>query len=176
MLKKLKKFMFVTAAAVMLSVGFATYAPKEASAHWADKEMNWAYNRGIITADLRDSLATRQDAWLMTARYMSCKDMSYEQARRYLMNQGQGMTDGTRGTNWITRNEYAAMLYKYRNYGPAWYPDDGFETVIEWAWKNNIYNGGRGNDFATRAEIVTMLYNAAHYRHVLPSWCIREGD
>ncbi|MED3397887.1 protein phosphatase 2C, partial [Bacillus wiedmannii] len=43
MLKKIKKFMVVVAAAVMLSAGFATVAPKEASAHWADTQMNWAF-------------------------------------------------------------------------------------------------------------------------------------
>ncbi|MRC32365.1 protein phosphatase 2C, partial [Bacillus thuringiensis] len=49
MLKKLKKFMIVAAAAVMLSAGFATVAPKEASSHWAYNQMNWAMRKGIIT-------------------------------------------------------------------------------------------------------------------------------
>ncbi|EPC8420797.1 hypothetical protein ACR3AO_003420 [Bacillus wiedmannii] len=39
MLKKLKKVMFVAIAAITLSTGFATIAPKEASAHWADQEI-----------------------------------------------------------------------------------------------------------------------------------------
>ncbi|MDO8161671.1 protein phosphatase 2C [Bacillus toyonensis] len=158
MLKKIKKFMVVAAAAVMLSAGFATVAPKEASAHWADNQMNWAKKTGIITADLRDSLATRQDMWLMSMRfvYKTSGDFTYEDARSYAIR--YGISDGTRGTNWITRSEAAAMVYQIR-YDSVWNPTDGFYYSDRRAKAKGIFDGTRGNDFATRAEVVTMLYN-----------------
>lgn len=167
MLNKLKKFMIVAAAAVMLSAGFATVAPKEASAHWADTQMDWAMSHKIVTADLRDNLATRQDSWLMLARYMYKSDLSYAQARSYLMSSGLSpMTDGTRGTNWVTRNEVVAMMYNYNNYGGAWQPGIGFEWSRSWGAYHSIFDGKRGDDFATRAEVVGMIYNSWKYRVV----------
>ncbi|PDY49812.1 protein phosphatase 2C, partial [Bacillus cereus] len=59
MLKKLKKVMVVAIAAITLSTGFATIAPKEASAHWADQEIDWAFRKGIMRNDYRNSPALR---------------------------------------------------------------------------------------------------------------------
>ncbi|MGH0424235.1 protein phosphatase 2C [Bacillus pretiosus] len=161
MLKKFKRFMVVAAAAVMLSAGFATFAPKEASAHWADTQMDWAKKHKIITADLRDSYATRKDSWLMLARYFSNTNFSYEGARRHVMSRGlYPLTDGTRGNDLITRNEFVAMLYNQENFGGAWDPELGFERSRAWGARYSIFDGKRGNDFATRAEVISMLYNA----------------
>ncbi|SLK20510.1 protein phosphatase 2C [Bacillus toyonensis] len=162
MLKKLKKFMIVAAAAVMLSAGFATAAPKEAhAAHWADKQMNWAFSHGYISADLRDNYATRQDAWLIMARWAHQGLFwgGYEDARKFVVN--DHISDGTRGTNWVTRNEMAAMIYNHTSPDQSgWTPNGGFEEAIKWGRFFGIYDGSRGNDPATRAEVVTMLYNA----------------
>ncbi|PEI84683.1 protein phosphatase 2C [Bacillus toyonensis] len=161
MLKKLKKIMVVAAAVVTLSAGFATVAPKEASAHWADPQMNWAMKHKIITADMRDSLATRQDYWLMLSRYMWKPNLSYAEARSYLMSSGSyPMTDGTRGTNWVTRNEVVGTMYNKYNYGGAWQPGIGFEWSRAWGARYGIFDGKRGDEWATRAEVVTMIYNA----------------
>ncbi|PEJ17856.1 protein phosphatase 2C [Bacillus toyonensis] len=160
MLKKLKKIMVVAAAAVMLSAGFATVAPKEASAHWADTQMDWAKRNKIINTDLRDNYATRQDYWLMFARYLWSANISYAQARNYLMSAGSHpITDGTRGTDFITRNEAVAMMYNKENFGGAWQPGIGFEWSRAWGARYSIFDGKRGNDLATRAEVVTMIYN-----------------
>lgn len=161
MLKKIKKFMVVAAAAIMLSVGFATAAPNEAhAAHWADKQMNWAMNRGYITADLRDNLATRQDAWLILTRAIKGQGgYDYNYARQFLGY--LDVTDGTRGTNWVTRDEMAGMLYQYRLKSPAWSPETGFYNSNNWAKSAGIFDGTRGNAFATRAEVVSMIYNAS---------------
>ncbi|WP_242248931.1 protein phosphatase 2C [Bacillus cereus group sp. BfR-BA-01523] len=159
MLKKLKKFMIVAAAAVMLSVGFATVAPQEASAHWADPEMNWAMNRGYITADLRDSLATRQDMWLIITRVDTrSSGYSYNTARNYVIN--QGISDGSRGTNWITRSEAAAMVLNMRYQNIKWDPEVGFYDTDRYAKFFGFFDGTRGNDFATRAEVISMLFRA----------------
>ncbi|MFP3379694.1 protein phosphatase 2C [Bacillus sp. SIMBA_069] len=164
MLNKLKKFMLVAAAAVMLSAGFATVAPNEAhAAHWADKQMRWAFNEGIITADLRDNLATRQDAWLMLFRTWapyesSIQGTGYGSARNYVIR--EEISDGLRGTNWVTRDEMMGMIYQAFGVGRAWIPEYGFSLSRKWAIRNGIYDGSRGNDFATRAEVVAMLYNA----------------
>ncbi len=158
MLNKLKKFMIVAAAAVMLSAGFATIAPKEASAHWADSKMNWAMRKGIITAYMPDNLATRQDMWLMIIRYRYGESgpMNFESARHDVIR--LGISDGSRGTNWITRSEAAAMVSQIK-YNSLWSPTAGFYDSDQRAKKLGIFDGTRGNDFATRAEVVTMLYN-----------------
>ncbi|UYX50584.1 protein phosphatase 2C [Bacillus thuringiensis] len=161
MLNKLKKFMVIAAATVMLSVGFATISPNAASAHWADKQMNWAFNKRIITADLRDSYATRQDAWLMITRATQPLFLmgGYEEARQSVIK--RRISDGTRGTNWVTRNEMAAMIFNYTAKDrDGWTPQGGFEEAIKWGRIYGYYDGTRGNDAATRAEVVTMLYNA----------------
>ncbi|MGK3615014.1 protein phosphatase 2C [Bacillus cereus] len=162
MLKKLRKFMVIAAAAVMLSAGFATVAPKEASAHWADTQMNWAFNKGIITADLRDGLATRQDVWIMIARWDGNYVGNYEKARQYVVR--NGISDGTRGTNWVTRNETVAMLYNYFYGNGGWTPNKGFGNAFSWGRTVGVYDGSRGNDAATRAEVVTMIYNTRSNR------------
>lgn len=158
MLKKLKKFMIVASAAIMLSAGFATVAPKEASAHWAENKMNWAMRNGIITSYNPDNLATRQDMWLMIIRYGHGKSgyFNYEDARSYVIK--YGISDGSRGTNWITRSEAAAMVSQIK-YDSVWYPEEGFYYSDLRAKAMGIFDGTRGNDFATRAEVVTMLYN-----------------
>ncbi|HDX9589273.1 TPA: protein phosphatase 2C [Bacillus pseudomycoides] len=158
MLKKLKKFMVVAAAAVMLSAGFVTAAPNEAhAAHWADTQMNWAMNKGYITADLRDNLATRQDVWLILTRAKKNAGAAfdYNYARDYVI--GNGISDGTRGTNWVTRDECAAMILRAKGFITS--SSDEFSNIREYGKKYGIYDGSRGNDFATRAEVVTMMYN-----------------
>ncbi|MEH7753615.1 protein phosphatase 2C [Bacillus toyonensis] len=158
MFKKFKKFMMFAAAAIMLSAGFATAAPHEAhAAHWADNQMHWAFNKGIITADLRDSFATRQDAWLMISRWNGNFVGNYEQARQYMMR--KGLSDGTRGTNWVTRNEFIGMLYKMRTGNSPWNPNTGFQAANYWGSEFYIFDGTRGNDAATRAEVISMMYN-----------------
>ncbi|KPU55610.1 hypothetical protein [Bacillus wiedmannii] len=163
MLNKLKKFMVVTAAAVMLSTGFATAAPSEVhAAHWADKQMNWAFKREIITADLRDNLATRQDTWLMVTRTVlgGKFNIDYDSAREYAIT--MGISDGSRGTNWVTRSEAAAMVLHMHGYYQdiQWDPKWGYVYVDYEAEGLGIFDGTRGNDFATRAEVVAMIYNA----------------
>ncbi|EPF08301.1 hypothetical protein ICA_05801 [Bacillus cereus BAG1O-3] len=157
MLKKLKKFMIVAAAAIMLSAGFATVAPKEASAHWADSQMNWAMKKGIITSYNPDSLATRQDTWLMITRMLNGHSgYDYDDALFYM--HAYGISDGTRGTDWVTRSETASMLWTIR-YKSLWTPKDGFYYADRAAKDVGIFDGTRGSDFATRAEVVTMIYN-----------------
>ncbi|MGH1285303.1 protein phosphatase 2C [Bacillus toyonensis] len=163
MFKKIKKFMIVATAAFMLSVGFATVAPKEASAHWADTQMNWAFKREIVTADMRDSLATRQDTWLMITRTVlgGKFNIDYGSARDYVMS--IGMTDGSRGTSWVTRSEVASMaLHMYEGVYTdiKWDPKWGFVYTDFEAENLGIFDGTRGNEFATRAEVITMIYNA----------------
>ncbi|MGH0828493.1 MULTISPECIES: protein phosphatase 2C [Bacillus] len=162
MLKKLKRFMVVAAAVVTLSAGFVTAAPEEAhAAHWADQDFRWAFAHGIITADLRDNLATRQDAWLMIYRaQLNSKDKrrqaTYNQARNYVIS--AGYSDGSRGTNWITRDELVGMFYQGAGNGSAWNSKSGFSHSRNWGIRWGYYDGTRGNDFATRAEVVSILH------------------
>ncbi|HFR4145193.1 TPA: protein phosphatase 2C [Bacillus cereus] len=160
MLKKLKKLMVVAAAAVMLSAGFATVAPNEAhAAHWADIQMKWAFKKGIVTADLRDNLATRQDTWIMIARWLGRSPSNYDQARKFVVD--WRISDGTRGTDLVTRDEVVAMLHNRYMHGhiSGWTPSGGFSNARDWGVSQGIYDGSRGNAFATRAEVVTMLFN-----------------
>lgn len=158
--------MIVAAAAVTLSTGFATVAPQEAqAAHWADLDMRWAFKNGIVTADLRDNLATRQEAWLMIYRYRMGESMpgkGYADARAYVIS--RHFSDGSRGTDWITRNEMIGMLYQGLGNGSAWDSKYGFSRVRQWGMNHGFYDGSRGNDFATRAEIISMLHRLAGNR------------
>ncbi|MFP3379695.1 protein phosphatase 2C [Bacillus sp. SIMBA_069] len=160
MLNKLKKFMVVTAAAVMLSTGFATVAPKEAhAAHWADDVMEWAMVRSYILVDMRDSLATRQDMWLILTRAKNrSAGYNYESARDFVKN--SRISDGTRGTNWVTRDEAATMALQAMGYYNIYHPSFNFTRTF--GIKHYIYDGTRGDEFATRAEVVSMIYFAAH--------------
>ncbi|MCV5435326.1 hypothetical protein OFN37_40105, partial [Escherichia coli] len=66
--------------------------------------MNWAFNKGIINTDLRDSPATRQDAWLIMERlYTGANGYNYNDARSFA-RQLRIAEDG-RPTNWVTREE-----------------------------------------------------------------------
>ncbi|MFT2139120.1 protein phosphatase 2C [Bacillus cereus] len=158
MFKKTKRFMVVAAAAVTLSTGLATVAPQEAqAAHWADVDMRWAFYHGIITADLRDNLATRQDAWLMIYRAnLGDKSKGYSTARNWVIS--NHYSDGSRGTDWITRDELVGMFYQGMGNGPAWTSKYGFYNSRHWGMDFGFYDGSRGNDFATRAEVVSILH------------------
>ncbi|ENJ6138924.1 protein phosphatase 2C (plasmid) [Bacillus cereus] len=161
MLKKLKKFMIVAAAAVTLSTGFATIAPKEASAHWADPQMYWAIRNYVIKFDMRESPAYRKDVWIMIANYSQRRYNTYDEARQYVIR--RGISDGSRGNDQITRNEMVGMLYQLHFHSPSWSPKGGFTNAIAWGTDKGIYDGSRGNDPAKRAEVVTMLYNYTKY-------------
>ena len=159
MLKNLKT-MVVAAAAVMLSTGFATVAPNEAhAAHWADKQITWAFQNGVITVDMRDSLTTRQDMWVMMLRY-EFKNVNYDynNARNYVI--AHGYSDGSRGTSRVTRSEAAAMVSSMAGYKSLWNSATGFSESDRRAKRLGIFDGTRGNDFATRAEVISMIYNS----------------
>ncbi|MRD34555.1 protein phosphatase 2C [Bacillus thuringiensis] len=166
MLKKLKKFMVVAAAAVMLSAGFATVAPKEASAHWADNAITWVFGKGYAQSDYRHKPAIRQDVWVMLSRYTGNWVKSPEEARQVVIR--QGISDGSRPNAQITRNEMVGMLYQYHFNSPAWDSRGGFSNAIAWG-ENGIFDGSRGNEVATRGEVFVMLYNYAkkYQRHKL---------
>ncbi|MGG4560866.1 protein phosphatase 2C [Bacillus toyonensis] len=168
MLKKLKKVMVVAVAGIMLSTGFATVAPNKAhAAHWADEQMKWAKSNGYITADMRDSLATRQDVWLIFTRYIkNSRGYDYNSARKFLMS--RGISDGTRGTDLITRDEMMGMIYAKDTRRKAWNPSNGFGDARNFGINRFIYDGSRGNAFATRAEIITMIFNYDVYFYI--SW------
>ncbi|PEM80127.1 protein phosphatase 2C [Bacillus toyonensis] len=159
MLKKLKKTMVVAAAAVMLSAGFATVAPKEASAHWADNAITWVFGKGYAQSDYRYKPAIRQDVWVMLARYNGYWVKSPDEARQVMIR--RGISDGSRPYAQITRNEMVGMLYQLHFHKPAWDPRAGFNNANVWGESNGIFDGSRGNEIATRGEVFVMLYNYA---------------
>nr|WP_088312211.1 protein phosphatase 2C [Bacillus cereus] len=159
MLKKLKKIMVVVAAAVMLSAGFATVAPKEASAHWADGAMDWGLRNGYITADFRDSYATRQDTWLIITRVANdlSGGSSYAASRNYVMN--RKISDGSYPEAYVLRDDVVTMLYR------ASRPPTNPMGINDWqagSWgiQKGIYDGRRMLSPATRAEVMTMIRQA----------------
>lgn len=157
MLKKFKRFMVVAAAAVMLSAGFATVAPKEASAHWADNAITWVFGKGYAQSDYRYKPAIRQDVWVMLSRYNGYWVKSPEEARQVVIR--RGISDGSRPYAQITRNEMVGMLYQDHFNRSAWDPRAGFNNAIVWGESNGIFDGTRGNEIATRGEVFVMLYN-----------------
>ncbi|HGO9417101.1 TPA: protein phosphatase 2C [Bacillus cereus] len=151
--------MVVAAAAVMLSAGFATVAPKEASAHWADNAITWVFGKGYAQSDYRYKPAIRQDVWVLLARYTGNWVKSPEEARQVVIR--SGISDGSRPNAQITRNEMVGMLYQNHFHQPAWDPRAGFNNAIVWGESNGIFDGSRGNEVATRGEVFVMLYNYA---------------
>ncbi|MFA2568047.1 protein phosphatase 2C [Bacillus wiedmannii] len=157
MLKKIKKFIVVAATAAILFTGFATIAPKEASAHWADDAATWVFRKGYAQTDLRNSPAIRQDTWVMLSRLKGYWVKSPEEARATLMR--LGVSDGSRPTSPITRYEMVGMLYTDHFQVPSWSPNGGFSNAIAWGESNGIFTDTRGNEVATRGEVFVMLYN-----------------
>ncbi|MGK3616507.1 protein phosphatase 2C [Bacillus cereus] len=159
MLKKIKKIMVVVAAAVMLSAGFATIAPKEASAHWADGAMDWGLRNGYITADLRDNYATRQDTWLIITRVANdlSGGSSYEAARKYVIS--REISDGSYPREYVKREDVVRMLFR-ASHGPTnpKYLNDW--QASGWGASKGIWDGRRSDDPATRAEVMTMIRQA----------------
>ncbi|MGE1052282.1 DUF4179 domain-containing protein [Bacillus sp. GFa4/2] len=160
MLKKLKKIMVVAAAVVMLSVGFATISPNAASAHWADQHMNWALDNGYVTVDLRDSLAVRQDAWLIMIRAYQGPYHDATMKHAHNMASQLRVAEDGRPTDLVTRQEMATFLYNFRYLAYSNKPWPGFGTTSNWAVRNGIFDGSRPQAYATRAEVVTMIHNA----------------
>ncbi|MGU3355155.1 protein phosphatase 2C [Bacillus sp. M5A3_1b] len=155
--------MVVVAAAVMLSAGFATVAPKEASAHWADGAMDWGLRNGYITADLRDSYATRQDTWLIITRVANdlSGGSSYTASRNYVMN--RKISDGSNPQAYVTRGQVCQMLYRAAHPGAYGTIDD--HGAYSWARAKKIVQeadgrGARVAEAATRAEVMTMIRQA----------------
>ncbi|MDR0861874.1 MAG: DUF4430 domain-containing protein [Oscillospiraceae bacterium] len=75
----------------------------------------------------------------------------YEQA--LIWGKASGITDGAEPEANITREQVAAMLYRYAKVGA-----DGWGgEAMAWAQSAGILNDGRPSDTATRAEIVTIL-------------------
>jgi hypothetical protein len=65
-----------------------------------------------------------------------------------------GITDGTRLDENVTRREIATLLYRYAGIGA-----DGWDgEALEWVQEQKIMNDGRGDDTATRAEVAAMLH------------------
>ncbi|MGN4717867.1 protein phosphatase 2C [Bacillus cereus group sp. MYBK226-2] len=159
MLKKLKKIIVVAATAVMLFAGFATVTPNEASAHWADGAMDWGLRNGYITADLRDSYATRQDTWLILTRIATDHSggSNYDAARKYVMS--NKISDGTNPQNYVTRFQVIQMIHRTKS-PKNLYLGDADGRALDWAVKKGIYDGTRNSDPATRAEVMTMMRQA----------------
>jgi len=157
MLKSLKKILVVAATTIMLFTGFATVAPRDASAHWADGAMDWGLRNGYITADLRDNYATRQDTWLIITRVANnlSGGSSYDASHKYVTS--RKISDGLNPEAYVTREQVYTMLYRVA------YPDSYGTTdykALAWAVKNRITTDGRRADFATRAEVMTMIRQA----------------
>ena len=152
--------------------------------YWANDAIRWAMESGYMSGTLEsiftpEGAVTRQQVWMILARFSGSSPADMAQAAAWAME--SGISDGTTPGGAVSRQQLAAMLYRYaQNQGQgftgAWtfpldYPDA--EAVSEYAYEplcwmtmNGIITGttqGMLNprDGATRAQFAVMLQRFA---------------
>ena len=158
-----------------------TFADVPAS-HWASGSVAFATSRELFTGTSAatfspDAATTRAMIVTVLARLedVDTTDGStwYEAGQQWAME--NGISDGTNMEGYLTREQLAAMLYRYAG-SPAVsgrlsdYPDaeqvsDWARDAMLWATENGIINGIGGKlspaSGATRAQLATMLMRFA---------------
>ena len=148
--------------------------------YWAADAIAWAYTNGYMNGVsagtfLPGGTISRQQVWMILARLSGENPANMAAARTWAM--GNGISDGTTPGGAVTRQQLAALLYRFaRLMGydttqggmDIWeFPDVGdisgyAEAAMDWAVSAGIINGTsqgtlnpRGQ--ATRAQFAVML-------------------
>ena len=146
---------------------------------WYYGSVAYAYNNGLFagtsdTAFRPGTTMTRQMIWMVLARMDGRTPADMEAARTWAME--NGISDGSAPTSSITREQMAAILYRYAQYksydttqgGMAIREFTDYDSVSEYAlpalaWTVNagLMQGSNNNlmptSSATRAQVATIL-------------------
>ena len=145
---------------------------------WYHEAIDWAYNLGLMNGTTKttfgpNAAATRAQTWTMLAR-IAGQDTGrsstwYEVGRTWAM--GLGITDGANPMGTLTREQLAAMLYRYVGSpavsGALRFADSASVSswardAMVWAVQNGILDGVGGNRLnpkgtTTRAQAAAIF-------------------
>ena len=153
--------------------------------HWAESNIYYVANRGVFTGTSANTFSpeatmTRAMVWTILARLENPNIPStganwYEAAREWAMT--NGISDGTNPMSNVTREQFAAMLYRYSqlkgkdvsvgedtnilSYDDAFSVSEWAVPAMQWACGAGLINGigsnlvPQGN--ATRAQVATIM-------------------
>lgn len=148
--------------------------------YWAANEIAWASANGVMNGVGGSMFSpgtqvNRQQTWMVLGRLAGAAPASMAAAREWAMS--NGVSDGTKPTNPLSRQQLVALLYRYAQLkgiaveGAAdlgVYPDQGSvaeyaKEAMAWAVGNGIVAGtsdGRLNPegTATRAQFAVIMY------------------
>lgn len=151
--------------------------------YWAYDEIAWAYENGymsgtITTAFTPGGMVTRQQVWMILARMAGANPTDMAAAKAWAV--ANGISDGTSPGSPVTRQQLAALLYRYavlygydvsvgENTNILSFTDVGQLSeyaipAMQWAVGAGIINGtGDGSTLtpqgdSTRAQLAVMLY------------------
>jgi hypothetical protein len=153
--------------------------------HWAESNIYYVANRGVFAGTSANTFSpelpmTRAMVWTILARLDNPDIPStganwYAAAREWAM--ANGISDGTNPMNNVTREQFAAMLYRYSqlkgkdvsvgedtnilSYDDAFSVSEWAMPAMQWACGAGLINGigsnlvPQGN--ATRAQVATIM-------------------
>lgn len=148
------------------------------ASRWYHESVDWAYNLGLMNGTTKSTFgpnaaATRAQTWTMLARIAGQDTRRsstwYEVGQKWAMN--LGITDGTNPMGSLTREQLAAMLYRYVGSpavnGTLTFTDSAnvstwARNAMIWAVQNGILDGVGGNRLnpkgtTTRAQAAAIF-------------------
>lgn len=148
------------------------------ASRWYHEPVDWAYNLGLMNGTTKSTFgpnaaATRAQTWTMLARIAGQDTRRsstwYEVGQKWAMN--LGITDGTNPMGSLTREQLAAMLYRYVGSpavnGTLTFTDSAnvstwARNAMIWAVQNGILDGVGGNRLnpkgtTTRAQAAAIF-------------------
>ena len=163
------------------SIGTNTGEPKQFKDvqpvnHWAKESIDYVTSRGLFNGKTEDTFApeeatTRAQLMTVLARLDGADTTGAALEKGMAWAVANGISDGSNPNAPITRQQLAAMLYRYAGSpaveGTLNFPDAGSvsdyaKDAMLWATQNGIINGktdGRldPTGLATRAQVATMI-------------------
>ena len=148
------------------------------ASRWYHEAIDWAYSLGLMNGTTKSTFgpnaaATRAQTWTMLARIAGQDTRRsstwYEVGQKWAMN--LGITDGTNPMGSLTREQLAAMLYRYVGSpavnGTLTFTDSAnvsawARNAMIWAVQNGILDGVGGNRLnpkgtTTRAQAAAIF-------------------
>ena len=148
------------------------------ASRWYHEAIDWAYSLGLMNGTTKSTFgpnaaATRAQTWTMLARIAGQDTRRsstwYEVGQKWAMN--LGITDGTNPMGSLTREQLAAMLYRYVGSpavnGTLTFTDSAHvsawaRNAMIWAVQNGILDGVGGNRLnpkgtTTRAQAAAIF-------------------
>ena len=170
----------VTIAVTFVREGTSTFFTDVAETYWAYNEIAWAYENGYVNGVTATTFApgasiSRQQIWMILARIAGDDPANMAAARQWSID--NGISDGTNPGSAVTRQQLAALLYRYAQMmgyanearvDLSSFPDAGSVASyavepMQWSVANSIVGGTTDGTLnptgtATRAQFAVMLY------------------